>query len=57
MRLKCKKNKKNTIFVQVFGVCCTEPVQTPPQQEPDVQRLGILPSAVPLAAPHLQYAG
>ncbi|CAG4965019.1 unnamed protein product [Colias eurytheme] len=36
---------------EVFGVCCTEPVGTPPQQEPDVQRLGILRPAIPLQIP------
>nr|XP_026492654.1 tryptase alpha/beta-1-like isoform X3 [Vanessa tameamea] len=30
---------------QMFGVCCTEPVGTPPQQEPDLQRFGLLPPA------------
>ncbi|XP_049878012.1 proclotting enzyme [Pectinophora gossypiella] len=43
--------------MEVFGVCCTEPVGTPPQQEPDVQRLGVLPSAVPVQLPPLQLAG
>ncbi|XP_028038367.1 proclotting enzyme-like [Bombyx mandarina] len=33
--------------MEVFGVCCTEPVVTPPQQEPDVQRLGLLPGQLP----------
>ncbi|CAH0766795.1 unnamed protein product [Diatraea saccharalis] len=37
--------------MEVFGVCCTEPVGTPPQQEPDVQRLGILPPAIPMQLP------
>ncbi|XP_050347973.1 proclotting enzyme isoform X2 [Nymphalis io] len=36
------KGNDNT---EVFGVCCTEPVGTPPQQEPDVQRLGLLQPA------------
>ncbi|KAL4702949.1 hypothetical protein ACJJTC_008727 [Scirpophaga incertulas] len=40
--------------MEVFGVCCTEPVGTPPQQEPDVQRLGVLPPAVPVQLPPLQ---
>ncbi|XP_021187378.3 proclotting enzyme [Helicoverpa armigera] len=37
--------------MEVFGVCCTEPVGTPPQQEPDVQRLGYLQPAVPVQLP------
>ncbi|XP_060806836.1 proclotting enzyme isoform X1 [Amyelois transitella] len=37
--------------MEVFGVCCTEPVGTPPQQEPDVQRLGILPPVMPMQLP------
>ncbi|GBP39793.1 Chymotrypsinogen 2 [Eumeta japonica] len=41
--------------MEVFGVCCTEPVGTPPQQEPDVQRLGALPPAVPVAVPPLPF--
>ncbi|XP_073957733.1 CLIP and Tryp_SPc domain-containing lethal (2) k05911 [Choristoneura fumiferana] len=43
--------------MEVFGVCCTEPVGTPPQQEPDVQRLGLLPKVVPMQLPPLQYSG
>ncbi|XP_063821183.1 transmembrane protease serine 9-like [Ostrinia nubilalis] len=43
--------------MEVFGVCCTEPVGTPPQQEPDVQRLGILPAAAPMQLPPMQLAG
>lgn len=43
--------------MEVFGVCCTEPVGTPPQQEPDVQRLGILPPASPMQLPPIQLAG
>ncbi|KAJ2947827.1 hypothetical protein O0L34_g9614 [Tuta absoluta] len=43
--------------MEVFGVCCTEPVGTPPQQEPDVQRLGLLPNAVPMQLPPVQLAG
>ncbi|XP_023945692.1 chymotrypsin-like protease CTRL-1 isoform X2 [Bicyclus anynana] len=34
---------------QVFGVCCTQPVGTPPQQEPDVQRFGVLHPSFPLS--------
>ncbi|XP_045445381.1 proclotting enzyme-like [Melitaea cinxia] len=34
---------------EVYGVCCTEPVGTPPQQEPDVQRLGLLQPTYPLS--------
>ncbi|KAF9421594.1 hypothetical protein HW555_002527 [Spodoptera exigua] len=33
---------------EVHGVCCTDPVETPPQQVPDVQRFGYLQPAVPL---------
>ncbi|XP_026492652.2 proclotting enzyme-like isoform X3 [Vanessa tameamea] len=36
------KTNDNT---EMFGVCCTEPVGTPPQQEPDLQRFGLLPPA------------
>ncbi|XP_037298546.1 trypsin-1 isoform X2 [Manduca sexta] len=42
---------------EVFGVCCTEPVGTPPQQEPDVQRLGILPPPIPVQFPPTQISG
>lgn len=38
--------------MEVFGVCCTKPVSTPPQQEPDVQRIGILPPVVPVIPPY-----
>ncbi|XP_063375763.1 transmembrane protease serine 9 [Cydia amplana] len=41
--------------MEVFGVCCTEPVGTPPQQEPDVQRLGMLPQVTPAQGPPLAY--
>ncbi|XP_052759016.1 proclotting enzyme-like isoform X2 [Galleria mellonella] len=47
-------NNDNT---EVFGVCCTEPVGTPPQQEPDVQRLGILPQALPMSIPPMHLSG
>ncbi|CAG4979000.1 unnamed protein product [Parnassius apollo] len=41
----------NSNNMEVFGVCCTEPVGTPPQQEPDVHRLGIVASGIPAQAP------
>ncbi|XP_072944154.1 uncharacterized protein l(2)k05911 isoform X2 [Epargyreus clarus] len=47
----------NADSLEVFGVCCTEPVGTPPQQEPDVQRLGLLPSAVPMNFPPMPLSG
>ncbi|CAK1539941.1 unnamed protein product [Leptosia nina] len=42
---------------EVFGVCCTEPVGTPPQQEPDVQRLGVIRPALPLQITPMQIPG
>ncbi|XP_022117558.1 proclotting enzyme [Pieris rapae] len=42
---------------EVFGVCCTQPVGTPPQQEPDVQRLGLLRPAMPLQFAPMQIPG
>ncbi|CAH0724813.1 unnamed protein product, partial [Brenthis ino] len=39
---------------EVFGVCCTEPVGTPPQQEPDVQRLGLLRPSFPMPLTNLE---
>ncbi|VVD01337.1 unnamed protein product [Leptidea sinapis] len=41
---------------EVYGVCCTEPVATPPQQEPDVQRLGLFRPAAPLQMTPIQYS-
>ncbi|XP_013176913.1 PREDICTED: proclotting enzyme-like isoform X2 [Papilio xuthus] len=45
----------NSNNMEVFGVCCTAPVGTPPQQEPDVQRLGALPPVLPAQAPPTQF--
>ncbi|XP_045781003.1 transmembrane protease serine 9-like [Maniola jurtina] len=39
-------NNENT---EVFGVCCTQPVGTPPQQEPDAQRFGVLQPSFPIS--------
>ncbi|CAH2050325.1 unnamed protein product, partial [Iphiclides podalirius] len=47
----------NSNNMEVFGVCCTEPAGTPPQQEPDVQRFGDLPQVVPAQAPPTYFAG
>ncbi|KAJ0182568.1 hypothetical protein K1T71_001937 [Dendrolimus kikuchii] len=42
---------------EVFGVCCTEPVGTPPQQDLDIQPMGLLPQAIPVQLPPTQIAG
>ncbi|XP_041975443.1 proclotting enzyme-like [Aricia agestis] len=47
----------NSDKLEVFGVCCTEPVGTPPQQELDLQRFGLLNPALPISSPVLPYAG
>ncbi|CAB3239924.1 unnamed protein product [Arctia plantaginis] len=44
--------------MEVFGVCCTQPVGTPPQQEPDVQRFGFpLQPAFPVKIPPASMPG
>ncbi|XP_026731419.1 transmembrane protease serine 9-like isoform X1 [Trichoplusia ni] len=42
---------------EVFGVCCTEPVGTPPQQEPDVQRFGYIQPPIPVHFPPAPLSG
>ncbi|XP_032527749.2 proclotting enzyme [Danaus plexippus] len=45
-------NRENS---ELFGVCCTEPVGTPPQQEPDVQRLGLFRPPYPISMNNYQH--
>lgn len=41
----------NADNIEVFGVCCTQPVDTPPQQESDLRRVGLIQPMLPLQAP------